>query len=99
MSSSKPSSIRGGKEAQADHFNVKDAPASHGRLSFFDKTPPGNAARGVYLKTVIGGTFMMIILIFTILAIYWAALYRTPVRNLHGWVVVCLLPLKVPAMF
>lgn len=30
----------------------------------------------------------MIILIFTVLAIYWAAFYKTPVRNLHGWVVV-----------
>ena len=97
MSSSRPSSIRRGKEDQEDHFNVKNA--SHGRLSFFDKTPAGNAARGVYLKTVIGGTFMMIILIFTILAIYWAALYRTPVRNLHGWVVVCFLSFKDLAMF
>ncbi|KAF6761280.1 hypothetical protein DFP72DRAFT_1090248 [Ephemerocybe angulata] len=34
-----------------------------------------------------GGTFMILIMIFAILPIYWGALYKTPVRKLKGWVV------------
>ena len=31
---------------------------------------------------------MVILMIFTILPIYWGALWKIPTRNLHGWVVV-----------
>lgn len=44
-------------------------------------------ARSIYLKIFMGGTFMILIMIFAILPIYWGALYKTPVRKLKGWVV------------
>ncbi|KAG5640129.1 hypothetical protein DXG03_001009 [Asterophora parasitica] len=52
---------------------------------FFDKE---NAeARGAYLKVLIAGTFAIIIVVFTVFSIFWGSLWKTPVRNLEGWVV------------
>ncbi|KAJ2923986.1 hypothetical protein H1R20_g13109, partial [Candolleomyces eurysporus] len=58
-----------------------------GSRTFFEKSPEGNLARQTYFKVFFGGTFMVIIMIFTILPIYWGALWKIPARNLHGWVV------------
>ena len=63
--------------------------------TFFEKSPSASVARAIYLKTYFGGTFMMVIMLFTIFPIYWGALYKTPVRNLKGWVVVCILRLRL----
>ncbi|GLB45512.1 putative protein of unknown function (DUF3533) [Lyophyllum shimeji] len=53
--------------------------------SFFDKN---NAAqRSIYFKVLIGGTFSIIVVIFAIFPIFWGAIWKTPVRNLQGWVV------------
>ncbi|KAF5369660.1 hypothetical protein D9615_010234 [Tricholomella constricta] len=52
---------------------------------FFDKD---NApARRIYLKALIGGCCLIIISIFAVFPIYWGALWKTPERNLNGWVV------------
>ncbi|KAJ2917989.1 hypothetical protein MD484_g2447, partial [Candolleomyces efflorescens] len=58
-----------------------------GSRSFFDKSPEGTQARKAYLTVFLGGTFMVILLIFTILPIYWGSLWKIPTQNLHGWVV------------
>ena len=69
--------------------NPKVAP---GPRSFFEKTPAGAAARGLYLKIVGAGLFAVIILLFTVFPIWWGALWHTPAHNLPGWIVVSLLP-------
>lgn len=45
-------------------------------------------ARKQYLKMLTGGIVVTSLVIFTIFAIFWGAFYRTPVRNLPGWIVV-----------
>ncbi|KAG5636442.1 hypothetical protein H0H81_008032 [Sphagnurus paluster] len=53
--------------------------------NFFDQ---GNSeGRSIYLKTLCGGTFAIILVIFSIFPIYWGSLWKTPVRNIQGWVV------------
>ncbi|KAF9540263.1 hypothetical protein CPC08DRAFT_650973 [Agrocybe pediades] len=54
---------------------------------FFDKSKEGAHARATYLKVFLGGTFAMVILIFTVFSLYWGSLWKTPVKNLPGWVV------------
>lgn len=44
--------------------------------------------RRIYLKTIIGGCFAVSIAIFAVLSIYWGGLWKAPVRNLQGLVVV-----------
>ncbi|KIK68776.1 hypothetical protein GYMLUDRAFT_154334 [Collybiopsis luxurians FD-317 M1] len=44
-------------------------------------------ARSIYLKTLIGGCFALVIAMFAIFSIFWGALWRTPAHKLHGWVV------------
>lgn len=79
--------MRSAKEpARTQVYETEQGP--QGTLSFFEKSPAANAARSIYLKIYIGGTVMMILTIFGILSIYWGALYRTPERNLKGWLVV-----------
>ncbi|KAJ2917992.1 hypothetical protein MD484_g2452, partial [Candolleomyces efflorescens] len=58
-----------------------------GSRRFFDKSPEGAQARKTYLTVFLGGTFMVVLMIFTILPIYWGSLWKTPTRNLDGWVV------------
>ncbi|TFK23383.1 hypothetical protein FA15DRAFT_642627 [Coprinopsis marcescibilis] len=58
-----------------------------GSLGFFDRSPEGNLARATYLKIFIIGTVSVMVMIFTLLPIYWGALWKTPERNLDGWVV------------
>ncbi|KAG6888299.1 hypothetical protein C0995_009298 [Termitomyces sp. Mi166 len=49
---------------------------------------PSNAIhRKIYFKTLIGGCFLVVITIFAVLPIYWGALWKTPERSLHGWIV------------
>ncbi|KAF9463855.1 hypothetical protein BDZ94DRAFT_1217283 [Collybia nuda] len=45
------------------------------------------SARVLYLRTLVGGCFAIVIIIFAIFSIYWGALWKTPVRNLNGWIV------------
>lgn len=53
--------------------------------SFFDKN---NAVqRSIYFKVLFGGTFSIIVVIFALFPIFWGAIWKTPVRNLNGWVV------------
>lgn len=59
-----------------------------GSRSFFERSPAGNAARAIYLKTFLPGNVLMVLMVFTILPIFWASLYKIPARNLQGWVVV-----------
>ncbi len=56
---------------------------------FFDKTDEDVAARNIYLKIFLGGSFMTIIIVFSIFSIFWGAIWKTPVYNLPGWIVVC----------
>ncbi|KAJ2917965.1 hypothetical protein MD484_g2461, partial [Candolleomyces efflorescens] len=70
--------------SSVEDMKNKMAPGSR---TFFEKSPEGALARSTYLKVFLGGTFMVILMIFTILPIYWGALWKIPTRNLHGWVV------------
>lgn len=46
------------------------------------------AARKVYLRTMLGGVSMMVVLvILCYFSIYWGALYKVPAHPLSGWVV------------
>lgn len=56
--------------------------------SFF--SPETAGARAVYLKIVVGGCFLIVIAIFAVFSIFWGALWKTPARNLDGWIVVSL---------
>ncbi|KAJ3557190.1 hypothetical protein NP233_g11806 [Leucocoprinus birnbaumii] len=47
------------------------------------------SARKVYLKTLCGGVFAIVLLIFTVFALLWGAFFRTPAKNLPGWIIVC----------
>jgi hypothetical protein len=47
--------------------------------------------RSAYCKIFFGGTFLIIILIFTVFSIFWGSLWKIPVYNLQGWVVVRIL--------
>ncbi|KAL0562956.1 hypothetical protein V5O48_019122, partial [Marasmius crinis-equi] len=44
-------------------------------------------ARSVYFKLLIGGTFALVISLFTIFSIYWGSLWKTPAHSLKGRVV------------
>lgn len=58
------------------------------QYSFFSSDAPISAARTQYLKILLGGIFVITVIIFTIFAILWAAFYRTPAHHLTGWIVV-----------
>ena len=45
----------------------------------------------VYCKVFFGATFLISIMIFSIFSIYWGSLWKVPVYNLQGWVVVRIL--------
>jgi len=68
-----------------------DNPPTHIHASFFDKTPERAAARAIYYKMYIGGTFLTVVLIFSIFVIFWNAIARSPAHNLPGWIVVRLI--------
>ncbi|KAF8075344.1 hypothetical protein FPV67DRAFT_1408627 [Lyophyllum atratum] len=76
----------------ADSTTVQNAPPSpsevKGKPFSRDFLDSDNAqARRVYLKVLITGCLLIVLTIFAVLAIYWGALWRTPVRNLRGWVI------------
>ncbi|KAF8073458.1 hypothetical protein FPV67DRAFT_1736907, partial [Lyophyllum atratum] len=52
---------------------------------FFDKN--NAVGRATYFKVLFGGMFSIIVVIFALFPIFWGALWKTPVRNLNGWVV------------
>ena len=62
----------------------KDIPFSR---HFFDKN--NTASRAIYFRIYLSGCFLVVLTIFAVLSIYWGSLWSTPVRNIHGWVVVC----------
>ncbi|GLB41424.1 putative protein of unknown function (DUF3533) [Lyophyllum shimeji] len=51
----------------------------------FDKE--NAAALGTYVKVMTLGSTLIILAILSTLSIYWGALWKTPTRNLGGWVV------------
>ncbi|KAG6909241.1 hypothetical protein DXG01_001423 [Tephrocybe rancida] len=53
--------------------------------SFFDKN--NTVQRGIYLKVLFGGVFALVLVIFAIFSIFWGAIWKTPERNLDGWIV------------
>lgn len=52
---------------------------------FFDQT--NKIPRNIFLHAYLGACLFVIIAIFTILAIYWGSLWKTPVQTIPGWVV------------
>lgn len=56
--------------------------------NFFSRDATITAARKQYLKILVGGVFMTIIIIFSIFPILYGAFYKTPARNLDGWIIV-----------
>ncbi|KAJ7641202.1 hypothetical protein FB45DRAFT_353578 [Roridomyces roridus] len=62
----------------------KSAPfSSH----FFEKSAEASAARGVYLKTIVGGVVALSVVIFTVFSIYWGSVWSSPHHTLPGWIV------------
>lgn len=59
------------------------------KSGFLSRNADVRGARNLYAKILVGGIFMIIIIIFTIFPILYGAFYKTPARNLDGWVVVC----------
>lgn len=57
--------------------------------TFFEHTPERAASRAAYLKIVLTGIFLTVVLIFTSFVIFWNAFAKSPDRNLSGWIVVC----------
>ena len=78
---STPREYNASKGQAAHHPNIR--PFS---VSFTD--PNMAAARKIYFKTLIGGSFGLMVAMFAIFSIYWGALWKTPVHSLDGWVVV-----------
>ena len=64
----------------------------HGRYAstFWSNDPETTKHRSMYLKIVILGVFLTILLIFGVLSIYWGALWKVQdgIHNFDGWVVV-----------
>jgi hypothetical protein len=56
--------------------------------TFFSRDPTITAARKLYLKMLVGGILASTIVIFGIFPILYGAFYKTPMRNLDGWIVV-----------
>ncbi|KAG6844444.1 hypothetical protein H0H87_006898 [Tephrocybe sp. NHM501043] len=68
--------------SQASDTTSAEKPFSR---EFFDKN---NAVqRGIYFKVLFGGIFALVLCIFAIFSIFWGALWKTPARNLNGWVI------------
>ncbi|XP_006462285.1 hypothetical protein AGABI2DRAFT_119143 [Agaricus bisporus var. bisporus H97] len=57
------------------------------KSGFLSRNADVRGARNLYAKILVGGIFMIIIIIFTIFPILYGAFYKTPARNLDGWVV------------
>lgn len=75
---------------ESDEKNGRDPNTQPFSNGFFDKDPITSKARAIYLKIVIGGAVLVSIAIFTVLGIYWGALWKTEelAYGLKGWVVV-----------
>ncbi|TFK48865.1 hypothetical protein OE88DRAFT_1713943 [Heliocybe sulcata] len=56
---------------------------------FWDKDPALAQSRAMYMKVAMGGIVMIVLTIFSMLPIYWGALWKPSVQlhRLHGWVV------------
>ncbi|KAJ7184955.1 hypothetical protein C8R46DRAFT_468661 [Mycena filopes] len=80
----RPNSSAGSSEHTAHDHAPPVAPFSR---HFFDKSPAGGVARGIYLKTMVGGVTALTIAIFAFFSIYWASVYKTPNHTLPGWIV------------
>lgn len=55
---------------------------------FHQRDPEATKARSIYLKSYLGGLFIIIITIFAVFPIYWGSLWKVPARPLTGWIVV-----------
>jgi hypothetical protein len=77
------------KMSQQTFINNETEPMAHPVAN----PPEAARARKIYMSTIMGGTMMIIFIIFTIFSIYWGALYKTPsnTHKLVGWVVVSVL--------
>lgn len=54
---------------------------------FTDNSDHIKLGRKVYLRVFGGGSFAVIVAMFSLFSIYWGALWKTPARNLDGWLV------------
>lgn len=57
------------------------------RYTFFSSNETIAAARKLYIRVFCGGVFSIMLLIFTVFALLWGAFFRTPTRNLFGWII------------
>ncbi|KAF8885920.1 hypothetical protein CPB85DRAFT_1232523 [Mucidula mucida] len=56
-------------------------------VHFTDKDPSTRMARAIYMKMVVGGCVMIIMVMLCIFSIYWGSLWTLPAHNIQGWVV------------
>ncbi|KAK7462780.1 hypothetical protein VKT23_007364 [Stygiomarasmius scandens] len=91
MAYSPEATINNDSNTSTQHFSENSMPSKpHHAIppfsaSFTDKNMA--AARKIYLKVLVGGSFMLVIAMFSIFSIYWGALWKSPAHNLQGWVV------------
>jgi len=69
--------------------DAKDKSKSVGpRFGFLDKSSEAIESRATYFKMVGGVTVMLILILYSLFPIFWGGIWKTPVRNIHGWIVV-----------
>lgn len=66
---------------------AKTQPPRHFMFKFTDTSPEIKLARKIYFRIFGASGLMLIIAMFAFFSIYWGALWKTPVRNLDGWLV------------
>lgn len=83
-----PSATPGGDPEKSSHA----VPPRFG-AGFWDKDASTTKARQLYFKVLFMGNLLTIIVIFSVLPIYWGALWKLNdhIHNLHGFVVVSLI--------
>lgn len=59
---------------------------------FWDHDMETSRHRAVYLKTMLAGGLLTVLVIFSYLAIYWGSLWKVneKIHNMNGWIVVSL---------
>ncbi|KAH8830295.1 hypothetical protein DL96DRAFT_1668205 [Flagelloscypha sp. PMI_526] len=78
---------RHSQEDAATVASDNSATSSPFSSNFLDKDAGATIRRKIYMKVFFGGMVMTTIAMLAVFSIYWGALYKTPVRNLSGWIV------------
>ncbi|EJD03138.1 uncharacterized protein FOMMEDRAFT_20295 [Fomitiporia mediterranea MF3/22] len=77
------------QQHQAAHSSAPPSSPPPFQARFWSNDPVTSVKRKLYFRVVGSGTFLMIICIFTLLAIFWGSLYNVNdyIHKLEGWVI------------